>query len=909
MKRTNSVEVRQTFLDFFAARGHQIVASSSLVPGNDPTLLFTNAGMVQFKDVFLGLDKRPYTRATTAQKCMRISGKHNDLENVGPSPRHHTFFEMLGNFSFGDYFKREAIIYAYELLTNVYGLPPDRLAFTVFYNDDEAYDIWTKVVGVDPRRVARMGPKTNFWQMAETGPCGPTSEIHWDLHPEQGVDSIIAALEREDDRFLELWNLVFMQFNRTQPDPQHSGQYDVPLPAPGVDTGMGLERLLAVLQDVPSNFDTDLFTDIMDATQEILGHSDAFRREHYVAYRVIADHMRAATFLIADGVNPGTTGREYVPRMMIRRAWRFAHGMGVQRPFLTEVAEAVIAKMGPIYPELVQFREAVRYQIATEEERFMRTLDHALAELAIRVEEMKRSGQKVMSGADAFALFATHGLPLEITRDLLREEGMEVDEPAFRAELERHREISAGETGAFEDVTVYQQILEDLQQRGMLGPEGVTYNPYDYDHLTFEGQVLALVSKGQRIKEAKANEAVEVVLPHTAFYVEAGGQVSDTGEIRGQGWTVRVEDMRQPIGGLIVHVGMVTEGIVREGDRATAAVDEARRWDIMRNHTATHLLHASLRRVLGAHVRQKGSLVAPDRLRFDFTHNAPLTAEEIERITEQVNAMILANQPVAIAFKSLNEARQEGAMALFGEKYGETVRTITIPQPQARQQRFSYELCGGTHVRSTAEIGPFVITKEESSSAGVRRIEAVTGRGAQALIAQRLQTLNAVAVRLGSEVENVASRVEALLDELKAAQERIEALERRSALNALDTLLAQAQEVDGARVVAAQVEAPDSDLLGQMADWCRDRLESGVVVLGSTIEGKVRLVAKVTPDLVKRGVHAGKLVGALAEVVGGGGGGRPDFATAGGKDPSRLPEAIAKASVLVAEALRKGTLT
>jgi alanyl-tRNA synthetase len=905
MKRMNSIDVRQAFLDFFAQRGHQVVASSSLVPGTDPTLLFANAGMVQFKDVFLGLDKRPYSRAATAQKCMRISGKHNDLENVGPSPRHHTFFEMLGNFSFGDYFKRDAIVFGYDLLTKVYGLPPDRLAFTVYHTDDEAYDIWTKVVGVDPKRVARMGPKTNFWQMAETGPCGPTSEIHWDLQPELGVDSIIEALEREDDRFLELWNLVFMQFNRTQPDPVHSGQYDVPLPAPGVDTGMGMERILAVLQDAPSNYDTDLFTDIMDATQEILGHDDAFRQQHYVAYRVIADHMRAATFLIADGVNPGTTGREYVPRMLIRRAWRFAHAMGVRRPFLTDVADAVIAKMGPTYPELVQFREAVRYQIATEEERFMRTLDHSLSELAERIDEMKRSGQTVMNGADAFSLFATHGLPLELTRDLLREEGLEVDEPSFRAELERHREISSGETGVFEDVSIYQQVLQDLRAAGTLDEHGVAYNPYDYDALAFNSRVLALISNGKRQQQVEAGQQVEVVLANTAFYVESGGQVSDTGMISGKGWTVQVTGMRQPVGGLIVHVGTVTGGTAVEGDHVQASVDSARRWDIMRNHTATHLLHASLRKVLGGHVRQKGSLVAPDRLRFDFTHNAPLSAQEIEQITAEANAMILANQPVAVMFKALNKARQEGAMALFGEKYGETVRTITIPQPTEQSQRFSYELCGGTHVCMTAEIGPLVVTREESSSAGVRRIEAVTGRGAQALIAAHMKALGAAAAALGTEPDLVPDRVESLAAELKAAHARIEVLERESALGALDALLAHAQEVNGARVVAAQVDAPDGDLLGQMADWCRDRLDSGVVVLGSAIEGKARLVAKVTPDLVKRGVHAGKLIGALAEMVGGGGGGRPDFATAGGKDPSRLPEAISQAASLVAGALKQ----
>lgn len=902
MQRMSSAEARQAFLDYFARHGHQTVSSSSLVPGNDPTLLFTNAGMVQFKEVFLGQDSRPYSRAATAQKCMRISGKHNDLENVGPSPRHHTFFEMLGNFSFGDYFKRDAIRFAYELLTEVYGLPPERLAFTVYETDDEAFDAWTKDIGVSPARVARMGPKTNFWQMAETGPCGPTSEIHWDKRPEDGEAEIIDALTREDDRFLELWNLVFMQFNRTQADPEHTGAYDEPLPAPGVDTGMGFERLLSVLQGVPTNFDTDLFTDIMDATQAILGHSDAFRQEHYVAYRVIADHSRAAAFLIADGVNPGTTGREYVTRMLIRRAWRFAHTMGVEQPFMADVAEAVIAKMGTVYPELIQFREAIRYQIATEEERFMRTLDHALSELDDRIAELEANGETELGGAEAFALFATHGLPVEITRDLLQEHGLTVDEAGFAVEMVHHREVSGSDTGVFADVTAYQALLESLRAEGALGPEGVDYFPYDYDRFTFDSHVIGLLRDGEPITTAGPGDRVQVVLAETAFYVESGGQVSDTGIIRGEGWFIRVDGMAMPVGGLIVHLGEVVEGTVQIGDAATGIVDAQRRWDIMRNHTATHLLHASLRRVLGEHVRQKGSLVAPDRLRFDFTHGSPVTPEELRAVEDEVNAMVLANQPLEIVFKSLDEAKREGAMALFGEKYGNTVRTITIPEPE-HDSRWSYELCGGTHVRSTAEIGEFIITREESSSAGVRRIEAVTGHAANALIRRRFDTLREVAALVGGEPEHAPGRVKALLEELDIAYDSIETMQRDTARDALEELLSASVAVDGAQLVAAQVDAPDGDLLAEMVDWCRDRLDSGVVVLGSEIDGKARIVAKVTPDLVERGVHAGKLVGELARQVGGGGGGRPDFATAGGKDTARLAEVLQGARTLIDEAL------
>jgi len=903
MKRMTSAEIRQTFLGFFADRGHEVVASSSLVPGNDPTLLFTNSGMVQFKDVFLGQDQRPYRRATTSQKCMRISGKHNDLENVGPSPRHHTFFEMLGNFSFGDYFKRDAIHYAYELLTEVYGLPPDRLAFTIFRDDDEAYHVWADEIGVDPRRIARMGPKTNFWQMADTGPCGPTSEIHYDLQPEQGLDTIAADLAAETDRFLELWNLVFMQFNRRAPDPEHTGQFDEPLPAPGVDTGMGLERIAAVLQEVPANYDTDLFTDLMDATQEILGHTDAFRQEHYVAYRVIADHTRAATFLIADGVNPGTTGREYVTRMMIRRAWRFAHGMGVNQPFLDGVADAVVRKMGDIYPELRQFQGAIRYQIATEEERFRRMLDNSLEVMDDLIQQMQQDARTTMTGDEAFFLYATHGLPLEIIRDLLQDRGLQVDQAGFRAAMEEHVRLSGGQFGTIADTTPYRDALAALQAEGRLGQGGVSYNPYDYDRLTVSTQVVGILRDSSRVQSAKQGEQVEIVLATTPFYVESGGQVSDTGMITGHGWAVRVDDMRQPVGGLIVHVGTVTQGRVNEGDEAEASVDVARRWDIMRNHTATHLLHSSLRRVLGEHVRQKGSLVAPDRLRFDFSHNNALTTEEIDQITAEVNAMILANVPVTILFKELDTARREGAMALFGEKYGATVRTITIPQGTGEGERFSYELCGGTHVRSTAEIGPFLITAEESSGSGVRRIEAITGRGAQRVLQERSATLQMLAKRLRTEPDELISRLDSLLAELEQARQTIEHLRRQSAKGVLEGVLASAHDIDGIKVVAAVVQAPDVDLLAEMADWCRDRLQSGIVVLGSDIDGTARLVAKVTPDLVSRGIHAGKLVREAAKVVGGGGGGRPDFATAGGKHPAKLGEAIGSVDRLVSDAL------
>ncbi|MBN1311985.1 MAG: alanine--tRNA ligase [Anaerolineae bacterium] len=900
MKQLTSAQVRQAFLDFFAGQGHQVVASSSLVPGNDPTLLFTNAGMVQFKDVFLGMDKRPYKRATTAQKCMRISGKHNDLENVGPSPRHHTFFEMLGNFSFGDYFKQDAIRYAYDLLTKVYQIPDERLFYTVYRDDNDAYNIWIDEIGVQPERVYRMGPATNFWQMAETGPCGPTSEIHFDWGEEACTchdPECSVLLDNGCERWLEIWNLVFMQFNRTQADPAHTGKFDEPLPATGVDTGMGLERIVAVLQGAAANYDTDLFTDLMDATQEILGHDDAFRQEHYVAYRVIADHTRAAAFLIADGVNPGTTGREYVPRMLIRRAWRFAHSMGITRPFLSQVADALITKMRDIYPELQQFSKAIHYYIEAEEARFVRTLDNSLAVLEGMIDEMTADEQSEMSGKSAFFLYATHGLPVEITRDLLKERGLSIDEAGFREEMQRHRDEAGSGTGVFTDFSVYQETLD------MLDVEVIRNDPHAYEHLSLKSRVLAIISDGQRAEQANKGQRVEIVLAETPFYVESGGQVSDTGLIAGPGWKARVDDMSAPVGGLIVHHCEMLSGKASVGDEVTASVDVERRWDIMRNHTATHLLHASLRDVLGEHVRQKGSLVAPDRLRFDFTHDAPMTAGEIDRVNTQVNKMILDNQPVEIVHKLLDEARREGAMALFGEKYSDTVRTITVPE-SGRDERFSYELCGGTHVCTTAEIGPFLVVGEESSAAGVRRITAVTGRVAQKIILERLSTLDAIAYQVGSDPDAVESKIVALVDDLKAAYRQIEQMERSSAQSGVGELLSNARDFNGATLVAAEIEISDAELLGQMADWCRDRMTSGVVVLGSRIDDKARLVAKVTPDLVKRGVHAGKLIGEIAKLVGGGGGGRPDFATAGGNDPSNLPAAIAKVEEVVAQKLK-----
>ena len=726
MKPMTSAEARQAFLDFFEEMGHKQVASSSLVPGNDPTLLFTNAGMVQFKDVFLGLDKRPYNRATTSQKCMRVSGKHNDLENVGPSPRHHTFFEMLGNFSFGDYFKRDAIRYAYTLLTEVYGLPPERLAFTVFQDDDEAYNIWVNDIGVDPRRVARMGTKTNFWQMAETGPCGPTSEIHWDKTPELGIDWIIPLMQAEDDRFLELWNLVFMQFNRTQPDPDFTRQWDMPLPKPGVDTGMGLERILSVVNGVTNNYDTDLFLPIIAATQKLTGQSDEEVQANIVPYRVIADHVRAAVFLISDGVLPGAKGRDSVCRLVIRRAARFGAKIGFDEPFLGKVADAVIEVMGGHYADLVEKASAIKRTITREEERFRLTMDRGLGELEGELAKLPAGGQ--LSGDVAFYLKATLGLPIQVTKDIVEERGYTVDLSGFESAEQEHAKVSGGgkAMGEIASAELYTKILNDLKASGELGANGVVYTPYA--PLMVDDRVLALVQNGERVDQAITGDQVEVVLGTTPFYVESGGQVSDTGVITSKNWRIEIDDTRRPIGGLIVMIGEVVEGTPKLGDAAHAEVDAERRADITRNHTATHLLQAALRRHLGTSVQQRGSLVAPDRLRFDFTHDAKIAPEELREVETEVNdydsAQLSSSGARKIAERGARR-RRDGAVRR------------KIRRPRAHHHRRSRTATAtATNCAAAAmsmkphEIGSFVIVSEGSVSAGIRRVEALTGHGA-----------------------------------------------------------------------------------------------------------------------------------------------------------------------------------
>ncbi len=910
-------QIRQTFLDFFAEHGHTVVPAAPLVPGDDQTLLFTNSGMVQFKDVFLNTGDRPYARAADSQKCLRVAGKHNDLDDVGRDDSHHTFFEMLGNWSFGDYYKQEAITWAWQLLTDEWKLPKDRLWVTCFEDelgviprDDEAAEVWRRQPGFEPAHLLFFGRKENFWEMADTGPCGPDSEIHYDRGAEycdkQGAPGHVCRVNGDCPRFLELWHLVCIQYTRTGPTELH------PLPKKHVDTGMGLDRLVSVLQGVDSNYKTDLFAPLMEAIRRLTGHSEAERAANLTPYQVIADHARAATFLIAEGVMPGNESRNYVTRMIVRRAARFGRDLGLYEPFLARVCGAVVDNYGEAYPELVHNREAVLTAVTQEEKRFRRTVEAGEATLADLLAELRAAQERVVPGEIAFELYSRDGLPLEITRDIARGQGLEVDEAGFRRALEAHRIASGagqamGENGG-EAALAYQKLLEDLRREGKLGPSGVEYDPYS--RLEVTEPVVALLKDGQRVRRARDGENVEIVLPDTCFYVESGGQVCDSGQILGfrrrnieQGqpdWVVEVTETRRPVPGLVVHAGRAVMGSPAEGDEAQAQVNDQRRWDIMRNHTATHLLHSELRYVLGEHVRQAGSLVAPDRLRFDFAHTGMLTQDELNRVTTSVNEAILANYPVDVEHMNREEAIKAGAMALFGEKYGEVVRAVRIGEPEA----FSFELCGGTHVPETADIGPFVVVGESGVAANVRRIEAVTGRAAMHLIGARLARLETAAAYLGVGADEVDRKVLALMDELQLAQKEIARLTRGQARQTFEQLLPGIVRIKGVPVLAAAVKDFEAEALREMTDWFRDRVGSGVAVLASSLNNRPTVIASVSEDLVARGLDAVQLVREMAKVVGGGGGGKPTFAQAGGKDASRLNEALQKVAGWVEGALR-----
>ncbi len=894
----SSKEIRQAFLEFYEEMGHTVVPSSPLPLKDNPTLFFTNAGMNQFVDTFLGKEQRPYRRAASAQKCMRVQGKHNDLENVGPSPRHHTFFEMLGNFSFGDYFKSGAIRYAYDFLTRVCGIPEERLWFTVHTDDDDAYQIWVNEMGVDPARVLRMGDKTNFWMMGEVGPCGPTSELHYDW----GVDACTCGqpdcgvlLDNGCGRWLEVWNLVFMQYNRDE------NGVRTPLPSPGVDTGLGLERITSVQQQRIVNYETDLFVAALDRVQELLEDSDEQRQAHQVGYRVIADHARAATFLIGDGVLPGNIGGGYVLRMIIRRAARYGRSIGFQEHFLSEIADVYIEEMGEVYPELIQRRDFIRHTLQVEEERFARTLDSAMAQLDTILELMRESGRREIPGEVAFNLYATHGLPLEITRDVAGEQGFMVDEAGYQQAREVHAAASgAGAFSAYETQhNVYSSLLQQLILDNQLGPHGVQSDPYSGASL--RAPILAILRQGEPVDVAYERDQVEIVTAATPFYVEGGGEVSDSGWIVLEGiGAARIDDVVSPLPGLIVHVGEMTAGSLPVGAEVELVVDDARRADIRRNHTATHLLHKELRRHLGTHVAQAGSLVAPDRLRFDFTHTGAVGSETLAEIERAINQHIVANEPVTISYMSQREAIGRGAMALFGEKYGDVVRTVRVGDPG---NPYSFELCGGLHVSETNDIGAFRFTGEGAVGAGVRRVEAVTGRKAYELVSEKLALLDRLARRLNTPVAEVEARLDAILEEQRHLQKEIEQLRQEMMLQQLDVILDKTQVIAGVPLLAAIVEGADGDVLRAMTDHFRERHHSGVAVLGTVSDGRPLLVAAVTPDLNQRGLRAGDLIKQVAQIVGGSGGGRPHLAQAGGRDPDNLPDAIAAVPEFVREAL------
>ncbi len=867
-----SSEIRQQFLDFFASKGHQIVASSSLVPHEDPTLLFTNAGMNQFKDVFLGFDKRPYSRATTSQKCVRAGGKHNDLENVGYTARHHTFFEMLGNFSFGDYFKRDAIKYAWELLTEVYKLPKDKLTVTVYAEDDEAYDIWTKEIGVPAERVIRIGDNKgaryasdNFWMMGDTGPCGPCTEIFYD-HGEQHWGGPPGSPDEDGDRFIEIWNNVFMQFNRDEAGVMH------PLPKPSVDTGMGLERVSAVLQGVHANYEIDLFQALLKAAARETSAADM----DSPSLKVLADHIRACSFLLADGVIPGNEGRGYVLRRIIRRAIRHGYKLGARAAFFHKMVPDLVAEMGMAYPELAQHQTRIMATLKQEEDRFFETIEHGMAIVEAELAALKAAGNKVFNGDTAFKLHDTYGFPLDLTQDIGREHDITVDAPAFDAAMARQKE-QARAAGKFKMAT-------------NLDYSGPATTFHGYDALEFKGNVLALYKDGAAVNQLNEGEMGVVVLDNTPFYAESGGQVGDSGVLQSVHGIFAVEDTQKIQATVFGHHGLVKTGAITVGNGVTAKVDLLARARIMRNHSATHLLHKALREVLGDHVQQKGSQVDPDKTRFDFVHNQPMTNAEIRRVENIVNAEILANTANECRVLPIAEAQKLGAMMLFGEKYGDTVRVLDIGS--------SRELCGGTHVSRTGDIGLFSITAEGGVAAGVRRVEAVTGDNALAYMQGMETALGGVAGTLKVLPKDVPARVAAVLDQVRKLERELAALKGKLASAQGDDMLNQAADVKGAKVLAANLQGADSTALRETMDKLKDKLKSAAIVLASVVDGKVTLIAGVTADLTGK-VKAGDLVNMVAQQVGGKGGGRPDMAQAGGTQPENLAAALASVTAWV----------
>ena len=883
-------QIREAFLKYFEDRGHRRVASSALVPQNDPTLMFTNAGMVQFKDVFTGREKRDYARATTSQKCVRAGGKHNDLDNVGFTARHHTFFEMLGNFSFGDYFKAEAIAYAWEFVTVTLGLDKARLAVTVFNGekgipwDEEAFELWAKQ-GVPRDRILKLGYKDNFWAMGDTGPCGPCSEIHF--HQGNDIPCVEEAAGRpcqgvacDCDRWLEIWNLVFMQFERKEADAPL-----IPLPKPSIDTGAGLERIASVVQGKRSNYDTDLFQSILAKVSELVGKP--YTQEGGASMRVIADHSRAASFLIADGVQPSNEGRGYVLRRIMRRAIRHGSLLGLGELFFFKVAERVIELMGEAYPELRESRTFILEVCRHEEESFRRTLDRGMKLIDEELGKLKQSGGKVISGQTAFLLHGTYGFPWDLTQIIVRERGYDLDLDGFwklmGEEAERNKFGGSGEKAVG---AVYQQVLERVGTSEFLGYEG--------DGHEGEGSLRVILKEGAEVPQASEGEEVEVVLDRTPFYGESGGQQGDTGRIVAHGGkaVAEVQDAQRPVQGLVVHKVKVTQGTLKTGDMVQASVNGERRNAIRANHSATHLLHKALKLVLGEHVKQAGSVVAPDYLRFDFSHFAPMTPEQWDQVEDLVNTWVRENTEAQTRNMKLDEAKKSGAVAMFGEKYGETVRVVTV-HPQ------STELCGGTHVRRSGDIGLFKITAESGVASGVRRITAVTGSGALAYVRETERELKKAAEMLKVSPRDVVKRVEATQRRVKELEKKVEEVAVKAQAGSSKDLVEQARELNGLKVLATRMDPADPKVYRGLADQLRDRIKSGVVAIGGEKDGKAVILVAVTKDAVARGLHAGNLVRELAKEVNGTGGGKPDMAQAGGEEPAKLEAAFNKLYELV----------
>ncbi|WP_334041310.1 alanine--tRNA ligase [Burkholderia ambifaria] len=862
-----AAEIREKFLKFFESKGHTIVRSSSLVPGNDPTLMFTNSGMVQFKDVFLGTDPRPYSRATTAQRSVRAGGKHNDLENVGYTARHHTFFEMLGNFSFGDYFKHDAIRFAWELLTTVYQLPKEKLWVTVYQEDDEAYDIWAKEVGVPAERIIRIGDNKgaryasdNFWTMGDTGPCGPCTEIFYDHGPDVWGGPP-GSPEEDGDRYIEIWNLVFMQFNR---DAQGNMTR---LPKQSVDTGMGLERLAAVLQHVHSNYEIDLFQNLIKAAARVTEISDLTNN----SLKVIADHIRACSFLIVDGVIPGNEGRGYVLRRIVRRAIRHGYKLGRKGSFFHKLVADLVAEMGAAYPELKEAEQRVTDVLRQEEERFFETIEHGMSILEAALADVEAKGGKVLDGELAFKLHDTYGFPLDLTADVCRERGMTVDEPAFDDAMARQRE-QARAAGKF-------KATQGLEYTGAK----TTF--HGYEEIAFDdAKVVALYVDGSSVSEVKTGQDAVVVLDHTPFYAESGGQVGDQGVLANAATRFAVADTLKVQADVVGHHGTLEQGTLKIGDVLRAEIDAHRRARTQRNHSATHLMHKALREVLGAHVQQKGSLVDAEKTRFDFAHNAPMTDDEIRRVEQIVNNEILANAPGIVRVMPYDEAVKGGAMALFGEKYGDEVRVLDLG--------FSRELCGGTHVHRTGDIGFFKIVVEGGVAAGIRRVEAITGDNAVRYVQELDARVNEAAAALKAQPSELTQRIAQVQDQVKSLEKELGALKSKLASSQGDELAQQATEVGGVYVLAATLDGADAKTLRETVDKLKDKLKSAAIVLAAVEGGKVSLIAGVTPDASKK-VKAGELVNFVAQQVGGKGGGRPDMAQAGGTEPANLPGALA----------------